>query len=54
MSEAERQLNAIIDAWEALPGGKNYDVRDVEKWLAKDMATAINNARKHLKREPPK
>ena len=38
-------LKNIVDAWEALPGGRNYSVREVERWLIDDMKPAIDAAR---------
>jgi len=46
-------LNAIVDAWEALQGGRQVRNRDVEAWLAKDMAPAINAIRGFLRRPKP-
>ncbi|WP_197434739.1 hypothetical protein [Agrobacterium vitis] len=53
MTDAEAQLHAVVDAWEALPGGRQCDVRDVEAWLARDMAPAINAIRGLLRRPRP-
>lgn len=47
-------LNETVDAWEALPGGRQVRNSDVERWLAVNMAPAINTIRKYLKREKPK
>lgn len=52
-SIAFQQLHAIVDAWEALPGGKQVRNSDVEKWLARDMAPAINAIRGFLRRPRP-
>lgn len=52
-SETEKQLNAIVDAWESLPGGRQVKNRDVEAWLARDMAPAINAIRDFLGRPKP-
>lgn len=53
MSPAEAQLHAIVDAWEALPGGRRVRSSDVEEWLADDMAPAINAIRGFLRRPKP-
>lgn len=53
MRNATDFLNSIIDAWEALPGGGQVRNRDVEKWLADDMAPAINTIRGFLRRPKP-
>lgn len=50
---ARAQLNAIVDAWEALPGGRHVRNSDVEEWLADDMAPAINTIRGFLQRPRP-
>lgn len=50
---AEVQLHAIVDAWEALPGGRRARNSDVEEWLAEDMAPAINAIRGFLRRPKP-
>lgn len=47
------QLHAIVDAWEALPGGRQVRNRDVEQWLAEDMGPAINAIRGFLRRARP-
>lgn len=47
------QLNAIVDAWEALPGGRQVRNSDVEAWLRKHMAPAINAIRAFLNRPLP-
>lgn len=47
------QLNAIVDAWEALPGGRQVRNSDVEAWLGKHMAPAINAIRAFLSRPLP-
>lgn len=47
------QLNAVVDAWEALAGGRQVRNSEVEKWLADDMAPAINSIRAFLKRPRP-
>lgn len=51
--KAEQHINVIIDAWEALPGGRQVAVNDVEEWLAEDMAPAINAARAFMARDKP-
>lgn len=54
MSGAINHLNLIVDAWEALPGGKRVKNIDVEKWLSKDMSPAVNSIREFLGRPRPK
>lgn len=46
-------LNEIVDAWEALAGGREQGVREVERWLANDMKPAIDRIRAHLSRPLP-
>lgn len=46
-------LDAVIDAWESLPGGTNYGPEQIERWLRYKMAPAINAARKSLGRKRP-
>lgn len=53
MRDATDFLNSIVDAWEALPGGRQVRNRDVEQWLADDMAPAINAIRGFLRRPCP-
>lgn len=48
-----KKLNEIVDAWEALPGGRQVRNEDVERWLGKDMAPAINAIREFLGRPKP-
>lgn len=52
-SGAIEQLHAIVDAWEALPGGGQVQNRDVEKWLSVKMSPAINAIRGFLRRPIP-
>jgi len=52
-SAALSQLHAVVDAWEVLPGGRQVQSRDVEKWLADNMAPAINSIRVFLNRPRP-
>lgn len=47
------QLNSIVDAWEALPGGRQVKNSDVERWLAKHMGPAIDAIRGFLRRPRP-
>lgn len=51
--QESHHLHAIVDAWEALPGGRQVKYHDVEIWLAKDMAPAINAIRTFLQRSAP-
>ncbi|KAA3527066.1 hypothetical protein GOZ96_04835 [Agrobacterium vitis] len=53
MTDAEAQLHAVVNAWEALPGGRQCGVKNVESWLARDMAPAINSIRGFLQRPRP-
>jgi hypothetical protein len=46
-------LDGVVEAWEALPGGRNYTNREVAEWLAKHMSPSINVARKALRRKAP-
>lgn len=52
-ASAIQQLNAVVDAWEALPGGRQVKNRDVEVWLSKSMSPVINAIREFLKRPKP-
>jgi hypothetical protein len=45
----EQDAKDIIKAWEKLPGGKRYSVREVQNWLIHIMSPAINKLRKKLK-----
>ena len=42
----------LIAAWEALPGGGQQSVWDVERWLANDMKPAIDKARAMITASP--
>jgi hypothetical protein len=54
MDMGEREaLEKIIDAWEALPGGRDFSVREISAWLSNDMTPAINAARKAIGRKAP-
>ena len=48
-----RQLNAVVDAWEALPGGRQVRNADVAAWLASDMGPGIDAVRGLLRRPRP-
>lgn len=50
---ATSQLHAIVDAWEALPGGRQVKNSDVERWLAKHMGPGIDAIRGFLRRPRP-
>ncbi|MDW9588695.1 hypothetical protein GOA80_22005 [Sinorhizobium meliloti] len=52
-ASAIAQLNAIVDAWEALPGGRQVKNSDVERWLAKHMGPGIDAIRGFLRRPRP-
>jgi hypothetical protein len=43
-------LEALVRAWETLPGGKQQPVRAVERWLSDDMKPAVDEARALLSR----
>lgn len=47
------ELNNMIDAWEALPGGRNYSIETMQRWLSGPMNLAINRARRFLGRSKP-
>lgn len=47
------QLNSIVDAWEALPGGRQVRNSDVEAWLGRYMGPAIDAIRGFLRRPRP-
>lgn len=44
----QRALCKVISAWEKLAGPQNYSTREVSDWLIRDMAPAINEARKAI------
>lgn len=46
-------LHDCVDAWEALPGGRNYSPRTVESWMSTRLLPAINAARRVLHRRKP-
>lgn len=49
-------LNKMVDAWEALPGGRyegRLGLRKIDAWLREHMSPTINRARAHLGRKPP-
>jgi len=52
--QATLALHLVIDAWEALPGGKDYRPREIAKWLSDRMSPVINHGRKVLGRPIPK
>lgn len=35
----------VVEAWEALPGGRNYSMKVVESWLSVHMAPMVNEMR---------
>jgi hypothetical protein len=35
----------VVEAWEALPGGRNYSMKVVESWLTVHMAPMVNEMR---------
>ena len=47
-SDEGEALRAVVAAWEALPGGRDYSIRIVQDWLVKDMKPAIDAARAAL------
>lgn len=53
MTDHERALREVIDAWDALPGDRNYSRREIQKWLVDDMWPAIEEARRVLERPRP-
>lgn len=53
MSPESKALNDLIDAWEALRGGRQVSKRDVERWLQEDMKPAIDAGRAVLGRPLP-
>lgn len=50
---AVKQLNAIVDAWEALPGGQEHKVAVIKEWLNYTLAPTIDKARFLLRRKRP-
>lgn len=53
MVTSEEQLHAVVDAWEALPGGRDVRNSDVAAWLLNDMGPAIDAVRGFLRRTRP-
>jgi hypothetical protein len=47
-STVEEALRNIIEAWEALPGGRPHADIAVERWLRREMKPAIDRARRLL------
>ena len=41
----------LIDAWDVLPGGRDYKAEVIARWLSADMAPAIDNMRTALGRQ---
>ena len=50
----KKLLEEIVAAWESLEGDRNHPASVVETWLSNDMAPAMNNIRKHLKKNDRK
>lgn len=46
-------LDAVVDAWEALPGGMRHSPQVIEAWMREHLAPAIRNARSVLGRKAP-
>lgn len=46
-------LDSVINAWEELPGGKNYSASEVAAWLLNHVSPAIDHARKVMGRSKP-
>ncbi len=44
-------LENLVDAWESLPGGRNYSPREVEAWMSKKLKPAFDRARRVLGRQ---
>lgn len=42
-------LEKVIQAWESLPGPKNYSIRETQQWITDTMAPVIDEAREFLK-----
>ena len=52
----KRIINNLIDAWEALPGGRyegRWGAEKLNQWLSENMAPAVREARNHVGRKPP-
>jgi len=47
-------INKIIDAWESLKGGRDYDPETIETWLHEDMKPVMDEARKFVGRKIPR
>ena len=47
-------VNSLIDAWEALPGGRRYSAGEIDKWLREKMAPAVRKARDEIGRQHPR
>jgi hypothetical protein len=54
MSSQDRvALLRVVEAWEALPGGRNYSALEIEDWLRDHMKPAIDNARRTMNLQIP-
>lgn len=54
--DAVEVIDGLLDAWEALPGGRyegRSGFRKIDNWLRDHMSPAVNKARKYRGRKPP-
>ena len=53
LAEADAFKRRLVEAWEALPGGRHYTghdgIKQVERWLADHMAVVVKEARQALR-----
>jgi hypothetical protein len=43
-------LKEQVSAWESLPGGRNYNAKEIERWLRNNMSPSIDKLRTTLNR----
>lgn len=53
LEHVKKTLTAVVDAWESLRGERHHDAVEVERWLYRIMAPAIQKARAVLGRRRP-
>jgi hypothetical protein len=46
-------LDGVINAWEELPGGRDYSPLEISDWLKDHMSPAIGKARDAMGRKVP-
>lgn len=51
--EVKMALVNVVNAWEALPGGRRYTPWEIEQWMSEKMKPAMDRARMALGRPIP-